>query len=154
MYSVLMEAGLGIVVAWLIFLTWYGIRLNKLLRRLLPKDRQLQGLDGKLIEIVERLDTLTARERVVLKALKDLADDQQKSVSKLVMSRYNPYKDVGGDQSFSILLLNGVDTGMVLTSLHTRSGTRVYAKSIKAGKAEVELSAEERSLLRQAGINT
>jgi hypothetical protein len=106
-------------------------------------------LDRKIVEIVNRLDTLSARERVVLKALKDLADDQQRSVSKTAMSRYNPYKDVGGDQSFSIILLNGMDTGLVVTSLHTRSGTRIYSKQITNGKTEVELSSEERNLLKE-----
>lgn len=149
MYSVLMEVGLGLGLIWMLILSWLVWRNGKLLRLILPLDRQGEGLDGKVLEIVERLDKLGARERVVLKALKDLADDQQKAVSKVAMSRYNPYKDVGGDQSFSIILLNAADSGLVVTSLHTRSGTRIYAKQIKSGKTEVELSAEERLLLRE-----
>lgn len=122
---------------------------NKLLDQLVPKDRKGEGLDGKILELIDRLVRLETRERVVLKALKDLADDQQRSLSKIKISRYNPYKDVGGDQSFSIILLNGMDTGLVITSLHTRSGTRIYSKQIKDGKSEVELSSEERGLLKE-----
>lgn len=150
MYSVLMGVGLGLALMWIGWLTWRLNKMHKLLEQILPKGRQGDGIDGKIVEIVERLDKLTVRERVVLKAIKDLADDQQRSVSKVVMSRYNPYKDVGGDQSFSVILLNGMDNGLVVTSLHTRSGTRIYSKQIKSGKPEVELSAEERLLLRQA----
>lgn len=147
MYSVLMEVGFGLGLVWLSILSFVIWKNSKLLGRLVPKDRKGIGLDDKIVEIIERVDRLSARERVVLKALKDLAEDQQKSVSKMAMSRYNPYKDVGGDQSFSIILLNGVDSGLVVTSLHTRSGTRIYSKQITEGKTEVELSAEERALL-------
>lgn len=149
MYSVLMEVSIGLGLIWLLALSWLAWRNAKLLRQILPLDRKGEGLDGKILEVMERLDKLSARERVVLKALKDLADDQQKSVSKVAMSRYNPYKDVGGDQSFSVILLDGMENGLVVTSLHTRSGTRIYSKQIKLGKAEVELSAEERMLLKQ-----
>jgi hypothetical protein len=149
MYPVLMEVGLGLVVVWMAGLTFVVWKNLKLLKVLVPTDGKGEGLDRKIVEIVNRLDTLSARERVVLKALKDLADDQQRSVSKTAMSRYNPYKDVGGDQSFSIILLNGMDTGLVVTSLHTRSGTRIYSKQITNGKTEVELSSEERNLLKE-----
>lgn len=149
MYPVLMEVGLGLVVVWMAGLTFVVWKNLKLLKVLVPTDSKGEGLDRKIVEIVDRLDKLGARERVVLKALKDLADDQQRSVSKTAMSRYNPYKDVGGDQSFSIILLNGMDTGLVVTSLHTRSGTRIYSKQITNGKTEVELSSEERNLLKE-----
>lgn len=149
MYSVLMVVGFGLGLVWLSLLTFLISKNGKTLRALMPQDKKGVGLDQKVLEIVERLDKLGARERVVLKALKDLADDQQKAVSKVAMSRYNPYKDVGGDQSFSIILLNGRDSGLVVTSLHTRSGTRIYSKQITSGKTEVELSSEERMLLRQ-----
>jgi len=64
--------------------------------------------------------------------------------------RFNPFSDTGGEQSFVLSLLDGVGNGILLTSLHGRGMTRIYAKKVTAGKADQELSAEEKSALSQA----
>ena len=46
--------------------------------------------------------------------------------------RYNPFEETGGNQSFALALLDADGDGWVLSSLHARSGTRVYAKAITA----------------------
>lgn len=59
-----------------------------------------------------------------------------KGLHKFGMVRFNPFNDVGGDQSFAIAFLNGKDSGIVISSLYTREGTRVYSKSIINGESE------------------
>jgi len=49
---------------------------------------------------------------------------------KTGMVRFNPFRDIGGDQSFSLSLLDGKNNGLVISSLYSRDGVRVYAKSI------------------------
>lgn len=71
-------------------------------------------------------------------------------IQKLSVIRFNPFKEIGGDHSFSIALLDGNETGVVITTLHTRERTRVYAKAIKNGKSELELSSEEKKALLKA----
>lgn len=66
------------------------------------------------------------------------------------LERYNPFNDVGGDQSFILCLLDKNNTGVIITSLHTRDTTRVYAKAITNGNFEPEtLSKEERRALEK-----
>ena len=70
---------------------------------------------------------------------------------KFGLVRFNPFKDVGGDQSFSLAILNGKDNGIVISSLFTREGTRVYSKSISAGEAEkYPLTEEEKEAIKKA----
>lgn len=67
---------------------------------------------------------------------------------KMQMVRFNPFNDVGGDQSFILCLLDKTNTGVIITSLHTRDSTRVYAKAIKNGSCESQsLSKEETKAL-------
>ncbi|MBI2334405.1 DUF4446 family protein, partial [Candidatus Daviesbacteria bacterium] len=84
------------------------------------------------------------------KNLADLEGDSKLHVQKVALLRYNPYGDTGGNLSFSAALLDGKGSGIVVTSLHSRSGTRVFAKSISAGKAEQNLSEEEQETLDMA----
>lgn len=69
---------------------------------------------------------------------------------KISIVRFNPFGDTGGDQSFSLAVLDAHDSGYVLTSIHGRQGTRVYAKPIDFGKSKYTLSAEEQQALQQA----
>lgn len=66
---------------------------------------------------------------------------------KFSLIRYNPFSDTGGEQSFVLSLLNPSGSGILITSLHSRDKTRLYAKEVKNGKAETELSAEEKQAL-------
>ena len=64
--------------------------------------------------------------------------------------RFNPFSDTGGSHSFVICLLDTLKNGILLTSLHSRGITRFYAKKVDGGKAEQDLSGEERRALNQA----
>jgi len=86
----------------------------------------------------------------ISKELENLKEEGKFSVQKVGIIRFNPFKDVGGNQSFSIALLDGNDDGLVLTSLYTKEGNRVYGKPIKAGLSEYLLSGEEKEAIEYA----
>lgn len=59
-----------------------------------------------------------------------------KSIHKVGVVRFNPFKEVGSNQSFAIALLDGKNSGTIISSIHTREGSRVYAKPIKNSRSE------------------
>ncbi len=69
---------------------------------------------------------------------------------KVSIVRFNPFGDTGGDQSFSLAVLDAHDSGYVLTSIHGRQGTRVYVKPVDYAKSKYSLSVEEQQALTQA----
>lgn len=74
-----------------------------------------------------------------------------KSIHKVGIIRFNPFKDIGGDQSFAIALLDGKDTGLVISSLHTREGTRIYTKPVVKGESDkYTLTEEEKAAIKNA----
>ena len=69
---------------------------------------------------------------------------------KIKLTRFNPFSDVGGDQSFILVILDNTNSGVIITSLHNRDNTRIYAKQIKNGQGfQSTLSREEKSALAQ-----
>ena len=69
---------------------------------------------------------------------------------KIKLTRFNPFSDVGGDQSFIFVILDNTNSGVIITSLHNRDNTRLYAKQIKNGQGfQSTLSREEKSALAQ-----
>ena len=53
-----------------------------------------------------------------------------RAFQRVGLVRFNPFEDTGGNQSFALALLDAEGNGWVLSSLHARTGTRVYAKPI------------------------
>ena len=72
------------------------------------------------------------------------------SLQKVGVVRFNPFKDMGGDQSFSIALLDSGNNGLVVSSIYSRDGNRVYTKPIKNGDSEYQLSNEEKEAIKKA----
>ena len=72
------------------------------------------------------------------------------SITRVGVVRFNPFKDTGGDQSFVIALLDSNNNGLVLSSLYTREGTRVYTKPIENGNSIYNLSEEEKEAIKKA----
>jgi len=106
-----------------------------------PKD--LKEVLANFKELEQRLDNL-------LEEMKKLENRQKFSVQKLGVVRFNPFSEVGSDQSFSVALLNEENDGVVITSLYTRQENRVYGKPIKDSQSEYTLSEEEKRAIEKA----
>ena len=83
-------------------------------------------------------------------ALELLQKESKFHLQKVGIVRYNPFSDVGGNQSFSIALLDSDDNGFIITSLYSKEGNRVYGKAIKKGGSIYHLSKEEKEAIDRA----
>lgn len=110
--------------------------------------------EGNLIKVLDRVlkaEASNAKEiKLLEKELNNLGEEVTLHVQKVGLVRFNPFDELGGEHSFSLALLDGKDTGFVLTGLHTRERTRIYIKSIKRGKSEYDLGNEEKKALERA----
>jgi hypothetical protein len=82
--------------------------------------------------------------------IKNLEDISEKAIKKTGIVRFNPFNEVGGNQSFVIALLDDKNNGFIISSLFFKEGNRVYAKAIKNGKSDHLLSNEEEEALKKA----
>lgn len=76
----------------------------------------------------------------------------KKSIRGLETIRFNPFPDQGSNQSFAIGMLDEEGDGLVISSLYSRERMSVFAKPIKAGISEYELSTEEKEALKKAEV--
>lgn len=68
----------------------------------------------------------------------------------LAVVRYDAFDDMGGQLSWSVALLDDAGDGVVITSIHGRSDSRTYAKSIGGWTSEQQLSPEELDAIQHA----
>jgi len=103
-----------------------------------------------LKEILSQFKNLEENFEKLSKELKSFKKESGWFLQKVGMVRFNPFSEVGSDQSFSVALLDGQDDGIVITSLYTREENRVYGKPIKGGISEYSLSGEEKEAIQIA----
>jgi len=109
-------------------------------------------LDTLLASQMQRLDGVTDELLAQGARIRAMEGAGRHAVQRVGLVRYNPFEDTGGNQSFALALLDADANGVVLTSLHSRQATRVYLRTIVAGRCDAALSAEEAEALRQAGV--
>ncbi len=138
-----------IAALWLFALTLAYVWILRLFLRLTGKVNG--GNLQKVLEAVLEAEAVNAKQLSALKVeLGRLEEAGRWHIQKVGIVRFNPFKEIGGEHSFSLALLDGRDTGIVLTGIHTRERTRIYTKQIKNGKCEFELSSEEKRALIKA----
>lgn len=139
-----------VVIVWLIGVSFLVFRLTAQFNRL-TKGTTEKTLSEVLSEQLKQ-EKLTREELTkVLSETNGLRRESRQFLQKIGIFRYNPFSDTGGDQSFSLAILNNDDEGIILTSLFARTGVRWYVKTIKGGKGvEHELSKEEKEALKKA----
>ena len=81
----------------------------------------------KVYSVARDVDELAAKS-VVMAAV------QRKALQRVGLVRFNPFEDTGGNQSFALALLDADRDGVIVSSLHSRDLTRVYAKAVTGGK--------------------
>ena len=155
-----MESNLGPIVVGLVvvdlvllvLVVAQSARIGRVRRRLEGITRGEHGrsleaiLDAHLDRVhgvARELDELTAR-TVILEAT------ARRTYQRVGIVRFNPFEETGGNQSFALAMTDANGDGFVLSSLHARAGTRVYAKAVNGGRAEATLSDEESEALRRA----
>ena len=141
---------LGVIFFWLVFLSviFYNLfsHYQKLTKGISKKD-----LKSLLDELLKNFEKETVKVEDLTKEIQKLQKDNIYNIQKIGLVRFNPFEETGGNQSFSLALLDGEESGLVLTSLHSREITRIYSKPVKKGKAEnFELSAEEKQAVKAA----
>ncbi len=128
-------------------------RARKLGRRLesLTQGSDAVSLEGVLGGHMERVRQVVNDVNTVSARTAMLERDLQGAYGRVGLVRFNPFEgDTGGNQSFALALLDGRGDGFVLSSLHARAVTRMYAKAVTNGSSEAALSTEESEALRQA----
>ncbi len=134
---------------WLAVLSTAFLWLFSFIKKL-TKGSKESSLVKVLEKILETQDQNSQNLDLIRREVDRLDKDGKFHIQKVGVVRFNPFKEIGGDHSFSLALLDGKDTGVVITCLHTRERTRVYMKAIQKGKSGHELSDEEKKALKEA----
>lgn len=110
-----------------------GKDIEESLKQYMERVQKVEDLNKEIIQYCERLD------RTV-----------DTCIQKVGIVRYNAFKDVGSNLSFTLALLDNNNNGIVLNGIYSRDNSNIYAKPVKDGKSEYVLSEEEKEAIEKA----
>ena len=143
-------------IFYAIFSLWLLIVTILLVRVMFHYNRLTEGVAKKdLLTSLNHLISVSADNSDEIKKLSEKLiseiEANKKHLQKIGFKRYNPFTDTGGDQSFSLALLDENGDGLMISSLHSRENTRLYAKKVENGKVLSQaLGKEEQEVINEA----
>jgi hypothetical protein len=129
-----------------------SVRLGRAVRsyRELVRDGEVGSLHDRLVGSAEQAVKAGERMREIEAMHAVIEGRSRRSLQHIGLVRFNPFEDTGSDQSFAIALLDDQRDGVVLSSLHGRANTRLFAKPVTDGASPHNLSDEETQAIRIA----
>lgn len=144
----------AIVLALLVAVLVLGARVGRATRAYRDLVRDSDGGGPSLHDLLAGNASALERsaERMAdIEAMQALIETRtRRSLQHIGMVRYNPFEDTGSDQSFAIAMLDDRRDGVVISSLHGRANTRIFAKPVADGTSSHNLSDEEAEAIRIA----
>ena len=136
-----------IVILFLVcvFTILHAVKLRKIMKNC-PSGK----LDETIVTYYNKIDELSNALDVKTKEFDHIKKMIDAGAQKVGLVRYDAFDDISSNLSFSLVLLDGMDTGFVLTSIYGRDTANAYIKPIIKGKSSYTLSEEELTALQNA----
>ncbi len=147
--SMLFIAVFVLLAVCIFFIIQVSFRLSKLF-----KGSKADSLEGLMNDIVSQVAMLAEKGESHDRGLDLLSARISKQGHGVKIMRFNPFKDVGGNQSFAVAIINEGGDGVVFSSLYSRERMSVFAKPITKGISDIELTIEEKAVVEQAQQET
>lgn len=112
------------------------------------KTKQKQEIEN-IDDVKEIIKNLEKRVSFLEGELEKEKEKSLKYFSKVEVKRFNPFKEMGGDQSFTLGILNKENDGFLITSFYAKEDSRIFTKPINNGICEYQLLEEEREILKK-----
>ncbi len=149
--------GLSVLIMILIILVIIQIVNTSKLKKKYMKF--MQGKDAKSLEmdiigLYEDNKFIKTSMEKNKKDIKNLYKKLESAFQKMGIVKYDAFREMGGQLSFSLVLLDENDNGFILNSVHSTEGCYSYTKEIENGQCSITLGEEEKQALDIAmGIN-
>ena len=112
--------------------------------------KKAKDLEDTLSTLQSEIEKFRKEKESIQKEIITINSKLKKSIRGLETVRFNPFPDQGSNQSFAIGMLNEEGNGLVISSLYSRERMSIFAKPVKAGVSEYELTLAEKEALNKA----
>lgn len=145
-------AQIVINLIFIIILMVFGSKLKKVKKTYekFMRGKNAKSMENEIIGIFEDINFLKISDEKSSSDIKSIKENLTKAYQKVGIVKYDAFREMGGKLSFSIALLNDMNTGFIINSVHSSEGCYTYTKEIVGGEAFLTLGEEEKEALDKA----
>ncbi|WNS42241.1 DUF4446 family protein [Paenibacillus sp. MMS20-IR301] len=142
----------AIIIVLVIMLIVQGVKLRGMRRRYdaMMTGNGIEDLESLLINLRNQSDKLEEDQQGQKVLIEAVQAKMRGMKSKVAVKRYNAFGERGNDLSFSLAILDDNQSGIVVSSLHNRENSYIYAKPLEKGESQYPLSPEEKEVIALA----
>lgn len=149
---------IGLIAVILILMILFIVMLCKISKLNKRCDSFMRGKTGKSLEedivrLYEDNQALKSGMNDNKRDIRSINKQLAKAFQKAAIVRYDAFQTMGGNLSYSLVLLDEKDNGFILNTIHSSEGCYSYTKDIVNGKCDISLSAEEQKAIDMAKKN-
>ena len=141
----------AIIISWIIAivaLMKYS-KLNKKYQKFMGGN-DAKALESYLMELIALNKDNEEKIEENKAEIENLYRKQRLNFQKIGMVKYDAFQEMGGNLSFALTLLDENNNGFILNYVHNIHSSYCYAKEVKDGTCNINLSAEEGIALERA----
>jgi len=136
------------LILLVLFIIW-AAKLSKLRSKYtqMMNGGQAGDLEGLLMEIQSKLNAQKAESDQTAAKVEQIISNVKTMKSNVAIHRYNAFGEPGSDLSFTVAILDDHEDGLIMTGIHSREQTYIYAKPVQKGQSTYTLSPEEKEAI-------
>ena len=144
-----------VVFVFLVFLVvvlLQNLKIKKLMKRYedFMNGKDSDNLAEAIEENFKQMNELQQNYEESQKAIEETLQGIKSTFHKMGIVKYDAFKEMGGNLSFTLCLLDDENTGFILNTMHGRDSSYTYIKEIIKGEAYATLGEEEKEALEKA----
>ena len=101
-----------------------------------------QSMESQIAGLFQDIDTLKKDTKDNGKEIRHIYKRLETVFQKIGIVKYDAFKQMGGQLSYSLALLDEGNNGFIINSVHSTDGCYSYTKEIKKGECEISLGEE------------
>ncbi len=145
----LLSAISSVLFLLVLYLLWQLVKVKRWYKAL------AEGNEGESISVIldhhmKNMDEIKSKVKGIEDRVAAIERESPSLLKHVGIVRYNPFKETGGDHSFSLVIADDTGKGIVVSSLHSRERTRIYAKKLIGWQSNRPLTEEEEEAIENA----
>ncbi len=147
---------IGTIAFMFVFFLILHIRENTKVKRLMKRyekfmrGKNAENLADALEENFQQMERLEISHQKNELKMDNALNNITSTFHKLGIVKYDAFKEMGGNLSFALCMLDDNNTGFILNTMHGRDSSYSYIKEIIKGEAYATLGEEEKEALDKA----
>ena len=109
-----------------------------------------KSLEEDIVRLYEDNQALKSGMNDNKRDIRSIYKQLAKAFQKVAIVRYDAFQTMGGNLSYSLVMLDERNNGFILNTIHSSEGCYSYTKDIVDGRCDISLSEEEQKAIDMA----